>query len=337
MSERLIQILVPADRAERLREIVSQAEDVTAWHDGSDGACLLTIQVPAKEVEAVLDPVQSAMGAVEGFHAFVMPVEAVLPEKKEPTPDPAVDATQEKPKRSPSRVSREELYADLNEQTILDRNYVIMVILSTIVAAVGLSRDNTAAIIGAMVMAPLLGPNMALALATTLGDTALSARALRTNGCGILLAAALAFAGGFVLHVDPSLPEIASRTVVDTTDLLVALAAGIAGALAFTAGVPASLVGVMVAVALLPPLVVCAMLLAGGHLQESFGALLLLMTNVIAVNLAGVGTFLFQGVSPRTWWDAERSKRMTRRSLRLWVTLLIVVVTLIWLSNFSHP
>jgi uncharacterized membrane protein len=54
-----------------------------------------------------------------------------------------------------------------------------MVVLSTIVAAVGLARDNAAIVIGAMVMAPLLGPNMALSLATTLGDTKLAFRALR--------------------------------------------------------------------------------------------------------------------------------------------------------------
>jgi uncharacterized hydrophobic protein (TIGR00341 family) len=211
-----------------------------------------------------------------------------------------------------------------------------MVSLSAIVAAVGLARDNTAAIIGAMVIAPLLGPNMGLALATTLGDPTLATRALRTNLTGILVAAVVAFACGLLLSVDPASPEIASRTVVGPTDLIVALAAGTAGALAFTTGVAASLVGVMVAVALLPPLVVGAMLLATGHVGESLGALLLLLTNVISVNLAGVGTFLLQGVSPRTWWDAERSKRMTRRALAVWITLLAVVVVLIFLSNLSH-
>lgn len=120
------------------------------------------------------------------------------------------------------------------------------------------------------------------------------------------------------------------------TESFLVWGAGVAGALAFTAGVPASLVGVMVAVALLPPLVVCSLLLAAGHVGESLGALLLLLCNVISINLAGVGTFLLQGVSPRRWWDAERSKQISRRALAVWITLLVIVAVLIFLSNLSR-
>ena len=183
-------------------------------------------------------------------------------------------------------------------------------------------------------MAPLLGPNMALSLDTPLGDTKLASQALRTTVIGILLAAVVALACGFLLSIDPKSTEIASRTFVGPTDLVVALAAGIAGALAFSSGVAASLVGVMAAVALLPPLVVCSMLLAAGYTGESLGALLLLC-NVISINLAGVGTFLLQAVSPRHWWDADRSKRMSRRALAVWITLLVIVTVLISLSNLS--
>jgi uncharacterized hydrophobic protein (TIGR00341 family) len=236
--------------------------------------------------------------------------------------------------RPSSRISREELYADLSGPARITRVFLAMVVLSTIVASIGLSRNNAAIVIGAMVMAPLLAPNMALSLATTLGDAKLASQAVRTTFIGILLAAIVALVCGFLLSIDPKSTEIASRTSVGPTDLVVALAAGIAGALAFTSGVPTSLVGVMVAVALLPPLVVCSMLFAAGHWGESLGALLLLLCNVIAINLAGVGTFLLQGVSPRSWWDAERSKRMSRRALGVWIALLVIVGVLILISGF---
>jgi uncharacterized hydrophobic protein (TIGR00341 family) len=338
MAERLIQIQVPAEKAEWLREFLTRTDGVTSWHDSTDDVRVITVQVPAERVEAVLDPVQSALGTVEGFRAFVLSVEASLPRREEEPPKTAdVPAAAEPPSRGLSRISREELYADLSELAKTNRGFLAMVFLSTIVAAVGLARDNTAAIIGAMVIAPLLGPNMGLSLAVTLGDPTLAARALRTNAIGIVLATIVAFACGFILDVNPSAPEIASRTFVGPSDLIVALAAGIAGALAFTTGIPASVVGVMVAVALLPPLVVGAMLLANGHVRDALEALLLLLTNVIAVNLAGVGTFLLQGVSPRSWWDAERSKRMTRRALAVWVSLLVLVIVLITLSNLTRP
>lgn len=337
MADRLIQIVVPAAEEDRLRKVLGRAKAVESWHDFSGDVRVFALQVQAEQVEAVLDPIQDAFGFSEGFHAFVLPTEATLPRR--PEPDDA--STEGKPDSEPagapsSRVSRDELYADLSEHARITRVFLAMAILSTIVAAVGLSRNNAAIVIGAMVMAPLLGPNMALSLATTLGDTRLAVRALRTNVIGMMSAAVVALACGFLLDIDPESTEIVSRTFVGPTDLVVALAAGVAGTLAFTTGVSASLVGVMVSVALLPPLVVCLMLLATGRLSESLGALLLLLCNVVSINLAGVATFLLQGVSPRSWWDAERSKRMSRRALAVWITLLVIVAVLILLSSWSR-
>ena len=338
MADRLIQIVVPAEKAEQVSELIEQASLVEVRHDTSSDIHLITVQVPADQVETLLDPIQARFDSTEGFHAFVLPVEAALPRGPEPdntTGDGKVETARGKV-RAPSRISREELYDDLSELARVTRVFVALVVLSTVVAAVGLARDNAAIVIGAMVIAPLLGPNMALSLATTLGDAQLAARSLRATAVSLVLAGTVALCCGFLLHIDPASSEIASRTFVGPTDVIVALAAGIAGSLAFTTGISASLIGVMVAVALLPPLVVCAMLLAAGHPSESLGALLLLLCNVISINLAGVGTFLAQGVSPRSWWDAERSKRMTRRALAVWISLLVVVTVLIVLSNISR-
>lgn len=90
-------------------------------------------------------------------------------------------------------------------------------------------------------------------------------------------------------------------------DIALALAAGSAGALAFTTGVPAVVVGVMVAVALLPPLVVTGLLAGSGHFDRAVSAFILVTANVTCLNLAAVGTFLMQKVRPRTWWEAERA------------------------------
>ena len=86
-----------------------------------------------------------------------------------------------------------------------------------------------------------------------------------------------------------------------------------------------------VAVALLPPLVTFGLLLGGGHLTLAMGALALLMANLICLNLAGVTTFLVQGIHPATWWEKERAAKATRIAIGLWVTLLVVLVGLILL------
>jgi len=87
----------------------------------------------------------------------------------------------------------------------------------------------------------------------------------------------------------------------------------------------------MVAVALLPPLTVFGLLLGSGHVSEAFGALLLFCVNIICINLAGVITFLSQGVSPRVWWQAEKARKAARLSVLLWsmssfLLLLILVI-----------
>ncbi|PID99945.1 MAG: TIGR00341 family protein, partial [Acidobacteria bacterium] len=102
---------------------------------------------------------------------------------------------------------------------------------------------------------------------------------------------------------------------------------------AFTSGASGALIGVMVAVALMPPLVACGILLGAGHLLLAFKALCLVITNVICVNLAGVGTFFIQGVRPGTWWEAKKAKKSARTAVILWsclLSLLIVIILLIF-------
>ena len=88
----------------------------------------------------------------------------------------------------------------------------------------------------------------------------------------------------------------------------------------------------MVAVALLPPTVVFGLTLGAGEGSLAYGAGMLLATNLICVNLAGVVTFVLQGVRPLTWWEADRAKRSTRVALAIWVTLLAALVVLIVLA-----
>ena len=232
---------------------------------------------------------------------------------------------------SPERIGREELYEDIKDAAQCSRVYLAMVVLSTIVAIVGLAYNSVAMIIRAMVIAPLLGPNMAMALGTTLGELPLLGRAMRTSLAGIVMVMVLSAIIGALVHVNPGLTEVASRTRVGLGEIAVALASGCAGALAFTTGVSATLVGVMVAVALLPPLVAFGLLLGGGHPELAIGALLLFLMNLICVNLAGVTTFLVQGIHPASYEEKSRAAKATRVAIGLWATLLAGLVGILLL------
>ena len=100
-------------------------------------------------------------------------------------------------------------------------------------------------------------------------------------------------------------------TSVGVLEIILTIAAGSAGALAYTGGLPGVVTGVMMAVALLTPAVSAGLLLGSGHLSLSLGAFLVLLANVIYVNLAGVIVFLDKGVRPRTWWETRKARSAT--------------------------
>ncbi len=332
MALRLVEIRIPAGDTEGLHELLAEADVVDEWPVGStDDVHTHRALVRAEAVEALTDAITDRFQGDDALRIVLLAVEATLPrlEKPQKDDDESGDDGGEAEGGVWSRVSREELHQELESAARVDPVYLAGVALSTIVAAVGLIRGDVAVIIGAMVIAPLLGPNVALSLAATLGDLDLGRRALVAAVTGAAVALAIAVAIGWLFPIDPTVAELAARTRVGLSDVVLALAAGSAGALAFTSGLPTAVIGVMVAVALLPPLVATGLLAGQGMAPEALAAATLVATNVTCVNLAGVATFLARRVGPREWWEAERARTTTRIAMGLWVTLLAALVLLI--------
>jgi len=334
MPLRLLEATIPEEELERIPELIEDVPVLHSWTSKSvDGAGVVHVLLEAKESEALCDRLADHFESEEGFRLILLPVEATLPVVEEPEEEEeGEDEPTGSDRKGAPRISREELYEDLSHAGRLTPVYAVMVALSTVVAAVGLIRGDVAIIIGAMVIAPLLGPNVALSLAATLGDLSLAWRSLKAAGAGALIAGGLSVLLGTLLTIDPAASELAARTRPDVGDVALALAAGAAGTLAFTSGVPAVVVGVMVAVALLPPLVVAGLLAGAGQLEPAAGALVLVLTNVTCINLAAMATFLLQKVRPRTWYEADRAKKAARIAVAIWVGLLAVLLALMLLG-----
>ncbi len=333
MALRLIEMVLREKDGDDVRELLSECKVLEHRQIRSaDGEVLVRILLDVEQSEKVLDLLEKRYSNDEGNRVVILPVEATLPrDQVEPEPDTSEPPPPEE--KPPERIGREELYEDIKNGARLSRVYMAMVALSTVVAAIGLNDNSVAVIIGAMVIAPLLGPNVALSLGITLGDLSLLRQGLLTALTGIAAAFVLSVILGVLLKVDPILPELASRTWVGLGDVAVALASGSAGALAFTTGVSATLIGVMVAVALLPPLVTSGLLLGGGHPTLAVGAFSLFLVNLICVNLAGVTTFVLQGIKPTSWWEKDRAVKATRIAIALSLVLLVVLVGMILLVH----
>ncbi|MEJ2596455.1 MAG: TIGR00341 family protein [bacterium] len=312
MQDRVIKIVLPREEAKNATELLVAQEKLNYWQEElSTKHFVASILIDSGNSEEIMDLFEKKFSRVQGFRLVLFPVEASLPRPKE---EKTADVKPEEKEKTKLRISREELYSDVVASTRLNNVFILMTVLSTIVVAIGLIRDNVAIIIGAMVIAPFLGPNVALALSSVLAEKKLGSDAIKTLVAGGILVVFLSAAMGLVIPFDTTVDEIFSRTSTDYADILLALASGAAGVLAFTTGASAAVIGVMVAVALLPPLSVFGLLLGAGQWELAAGAFLLFVTNIICVNLAGIGTFLFQGVTPRTWYAANKARKATRRS-----------------------
>lgn len=300
-----------------------EAADFRLGFKGEDGRQVMRILIADDRAQAILDALQRSLDKDSAARIIVLAVEAALPRP------PGKDHSREET----ATATREAMYDAIEKSARPDSNFLILVVLSTIVAAIGLIEDNVAVVVGAMVIAPLLSPNIALALGTALGDTALMLKAVRTNGIGLGMSLVLSLLIGLVWPVDIKSHELMARTDVGMESIALALASGAAAVLSITTGLSSVLVGVMVAVALLPPTATLGLMLGAGQYQLALGAGLLLAVNIVCVNLAAKVVFLVKGIHPRTWWERKKARRAMVLYILIWIASLALLVAAIYLRT----
>ena len=316
-----IEVIADKGSADTIAAIADKVSspDIRFGSVDDNGVQSIRLLVSDDRVQDTLDKLQHILGSQPYAKIIVLPVEVALPRP---------EAEKEKEEKK-ATATREALYNEIEKNARLNLNYIVLVTLSTIVAAIGLIENNVAVVVGAMVIAPLLGPNLAFALGTALGDTDLMKKSGLTTSVGLLLAIAMSIVLGLVWPFDITSPELLSRTDVKLSSVVLALASGAAASISLTTGLSSVLVGVMVAVALLPPAATFGIMLGKGNIELAMGAGLLLAINVVCVNLACKLVFFFKGVRPRTWWEKEKAKRGMLVFILMWlVTLIILVLTI---------
>ncbi|MCK4742625.1 MAG: TIGR00341 family protein [Sulfuriflexus sp.] len=323
---KIIEVIADHGHLDTILGIAEQQGVADHWQSAvaEDGRCAIRMLVSPDSRQAVLDALQSVLGTSENARIIVTPVEVSLPREEENEDDKAQRKT---------ALSREELYNTVSQSNRLDGRFLLLVFLSTIVVMVGLLEDNVAVVIGAMVIAPFLGPNIALALGGALGDNQLIWQALKTNLTGMIFALSLCALLGWWWPYEISSQELLARTNVGLGSIALALASGAAAVLSMTTGLSSVLVGVMVAVALLPPAATLGFMLGSGNYDYATGAGLLLAVNIVSVNLAAKLGFLFLGIKPRTWLEQQRARQSIASYIAFWLVSLIALGSLIYLRG----
>lgn len=339
MSLRLIQITADPDKSEAIREVLEahEVDGIHAFSLSEDRVIVRGILFP-EEVEPIiqeLDPDKN--GGI--YRIFLTNVEAIVPkiereeEKKKPAPEEKDESKQITVGKF-IRISKEELRGDIEESSKFNLNYIIMVVLSSIVAGIGILKESEAVVIGAMVIAPFLGPSVALAFGTTIGDLKMIRRSLRTAAVGTAIAIGISVLWGLI--DSGGVHEIDHDIFVEYRDIALALTCGLAGVLSMMTGQATSLVGVMVAAALLPPLMRSGLFLGGQLWLPALNSFLIYLVNIICVNIAGIITFYLSGIRPKFWWEEKDATRHRRRALIIWGGILVLLtVTIALIRRFG--
>ncbi|MEL6616817.1 MAG: TIGR00341 family protein, partial [Bacteroidota bacterium] len=196
-----------------------------------------------------------------------------------------------------------------------DLPFWAVLMLSGAIATLGLLLNQTAVVIGAMLVAPLLGPLLGLSLALAIGDGRLAVHTASTILLGVLGVIAVAAGLTWMLPFNEVTPEIAARTRPTTLDLGIAIFSGLAGAVVTVSRerrLSASIPGVAIAVALIPPLGVAGFGLATGQWSLVRGSLLLFGANLGGIVIMGMLAFLAVGMhrddvreAARQWHEQE--------------------------------
>jgi len=324
---KIVEVVADDSYIDSIKNIVKKNDVPDFWivSSESEGRKVVRILVKPEQRQTILDALQGILSTSLSARVVVIPIEATLPREEEPDEKTKIISTTE--------TTREELYNSIGKNARLNRTYLLLIFLSTVVVAIGLLKDNVTVVIGAMVIAPLLGPNLAMALGTALGDTDLMWKAFKTGLAGMSLALGLSILIGIFWPLNVESRELLARTYVGLDSAVLAMASGAAAVISLTSGIPSILVGVMVAVALLPPAATMGLMLGAGQTDLAYGAAFLLAVNIVAINLSAKLAFLIQGIKPRTWLEKKKAKQSMLSYIIIWVLTLAALLFVI----YFHP
>ena len=307
--------MIPAGkRAAVVRALDDQGVDyvVTDETSGREYTAVATFPLPTAAVEPVLERLREA-GIDDRTYTVIVAAETVISRRFETLEE----EYNEESERGGDRISREELQAKADDLASGLGTYVLMTVISAVIATAGLLLNSPATVVGSMVIAPLIGPAMSAAIGTVVDDESMFRRGVRMQVVGVTVAIAAATLFAFGLRtlafvppgLDPlELAEVSERLAPNVLVLVVAIGAGIAGIVSLMTGVSATLVGVMIAVALIPPAAAVGIGIAFGIPRLVVGAGVIVAVNVLSINLSALVVLWYEGYRPQRWFREDDAR-----------------------------
>lgn len=332
---RLVQVSIPAGKKEAVLSVLDEEGIdyvVTDETGGHRYVAVVCFPLPINAVEPILDDLRD-VGLDKTTYTVTVEAETVSSPQFESLKE-RYQAEEHERGTAETRIAGEELRTRCEELAPTMSTYLILTVVSTIVATAGLLIDSPATVVGSMVIAPLVGPAMAASAGTVINDRELFLRGAKLQVIGLALAVVSATAFAFfakqLFLVPPTLDvtavgEVEERLTPGVLTLLVAVGAGFAGAVSLSAGVSTAIVGVMIAVALIPPAAVVGIGIAWGLPFVSLGAAVLTLVNVLSINLAAITLLWYRGYAPQNTLLRHTARRTTIKRAAVLVAVIAVL------------
>jgi uncharacterized hydrophobic protein (TIGR00341 family) len=297
---------------------------------------VVTFPLPTNAVEPVLASLKD-VGVDEDAMTVVTEAQAVTSGQFESLQERFAE---EEP--SEDRIAQIELRETAEGLASTPATYVSLTVVSAVVATAGLLLDSPATVVGSMVIAPLIGPAMAAAVGTVIDDGELFRRGVKFQVLGVLLSVLAATGFAFLVEstnlvqvTDPrAIDQVRERLSPDFLSLAVALGAGAAGAISLTTGVSTALVGVMIAVALIPPAATVGIGIAYGLEAVALSAGVLTLVNLLSIELAALVVLYYAGYAPEGFLQAKGARMATIK--RVGALLVAIALLSLFLGGVTY-
>ncbi|MFP8957266.1 TIGR00341 family protein [Natrialbaceae archaeon A-CW3] len=303
---RLIEVLVSSDDREAvLSALESDGIDyVVVTEDSTEHAdVLVQFPLPTQAVEEVLDSLEEA--GIDDQFVIVSSIETARTPGIEELEERFVSGSE-----TDDSIFSEEIRTRALNMTPSRLTYYAMTVLSAIVATAGLLLDSPAIVVGSMVIAPQMSAALTGTVGMVLNDRGMIVGGISSLVGGLVAAMGGAFVFAWLLRTGGVVPttleitainQVSTRIAPGLLSLIVGICAGAAGAFGLATALPVSLVGVMIAAALIPAAAAVGIGLAWSGLTVAFGAFVLLAINTVSIVLSGLLVFWYLGYRPDDW------------------------------------
>ncbi len=299
--------------------IILRDEDIEIIRDEISKVLKLDLEIAeVKDVKNIM-----MVESVEGFLPKIQEIESADSKKKEMKSKKIID-----------RISIDEMHEIVSDGNSLSHNFLINVILASIVCSIGIIKEDTAVLIVSSTIAPFFGAIIGYSFGISIGDSDVIKKSLKTMIFGFLLSLTMGILTGFLWNYLPetynidTTKHIFHEMNINRYTFVLALASGASASLAITSGLSTIMASFMISAAILPNITISGILISNGFFEMFFQSFLLLIINIVSIIFTSQLIFMFKKVNPKTKKAIEYSKDNKHRNIII-LSIFLIILSLI--------